>query len=82
MRNPSDLMLAFPECLRTMTVEDAIETVCSLSESTVEELYSLPLDMPMPRAWRRLSAESCEVLATAAQSEEERCASLAEAIGL
>ncbi|NBW09309.1 MAG: hypothetical protein EBR82_14920 [Caulobacteraceae bacterium] len=76
------MMLTFPECLRELTVEDVLETVCSLSESTVEELYGFPLDTPMPRAWRRLSAESCEDLATAAQSEEERCAELAEAIGL
>jgi hypothetical protein len=82
MRNPFDLMLAFPECLRSANVEDVLETVSSLSESTVEELYGLPLDMPMPRAWRRLSAESCEDLATAAQSEEERCAFLAAAVGL
>ena len=82
MRNPFDLMLAFPECLRNATVEDVLETVASLSESTVEELYSLPLNLPMLRAWRRLSAESCEDLATAAQSEEEYCASLAAAVGL
>jgi hypothetical protein len=82
MRNQFDLMLAFPECLRNATVEDVVETVCALSESTVEELYGLPFDLPMPRAWRRLSAESCEDLAIAAQSEEERCASLATAVGL
>lgn len=82
MTNPFNLMLAFPECLRSATVEDVIETVASLSESTVEELYGLPLDLPMSRAWRRLSADSCEDLATAAQSEEEYCASLAAAVGL
>lgn len=83
MRNPFDSMLRLPECLRNMTVEDVIETVPSLSESTVADLYSLGNpSMLMPRAWRRISAESCEDIATAAQSEEERCASMLAAIGL